>query len=539
MRAVRTNRKLQLEKDLVGRIDFGSARMAFVTAAPELSPNLGELARPEGQGGGNASILLGGVVRVVGRLHARSGEPAFGELVLARDEPSSRGLDAVGLVAPAAEKLAPQGGGAVIAVRERFPAKRRVDCLEARHRVRRRSVRARPVGETEIEIRGVAQVAEYPVVPVVGEIAALLSDEQSGRIPPEDLCGDLREGISGQGHELGERHTGSDPPFLASQEVDDREGRIRPREDVQVKGVDFAERHAHPAHLGEEAPGQRGEGQEAFLHLDALLTEGKEEIGSPIRVDDRLNAELGFTQIRVGQIFHLVLAGDGKEVPDHRDAGVEVVRRLAAAASRLRRRAVGWGRRRGRFRLRGNRKRERRAGEGCHQRKQEESIHCSISTGRSCGSPAYGLEVSSPEAISSERHAPPSENAECVRQAGDRGGERPGSSGVSGANAGPSAHTSKPGRTSGGTRKTGTAVGTDRTASAQATQGRSGCGTNGAWAGWSGGKRNVPCESVSPACWCSRPPQRSASKATRTISLREKALTCTILFYANGLPGGL
>ena len=112
-----------------------------------------------------------------------------------------------------------------------------------------------------------------------------------------------------------------------------------------MKGVDLAECHSHPADLREQARGQRGEGQEALFHLDALLTEGEEEIGSAVRVDDRLDADFRFPQARVGQVLHLVLAGDGEEVPDHRDAGIEVVRRLAAAASRLRRWAVGRGRR--------------------------------------------------------------------------------------------------------------------------------------------------------------------------------------------------
>src|SRR5258708_1637637 len=109
--------------------------MAFVAAASELSADLGELAWPEGQRGGDAAVSLGGVVRMIGRLDARSGEPALGELVLARDEPPSRGLAAAGLVAPAVEEFPPQGRRLVVAVREGLPAKSRVDCLEARQRV--------------------------------------------------------------------------------------------------------------------------------------------------------------------------------------------------------------------------------------------------------------------------------------------------------------------------------------------------------------------------------------------------------------------
>ncbi len=56
-----------------------------------------------------------------------------------------------------------------------------------------------------------------------------------------------------------------------------------------------------------------------------------------------------------------------------------------------------------------------------------------------------------------------------------------------------------------------------RFATAQAAQGCSFSGTNGAWAGWSGGKKKVPFERTSnPSTWPNAPPTRSGARAART-----------------------
>jgi len=60
MGAVGADRKLELKKQLVGRLSVG------VLAASKLAPELGELARPEGEKKGLAAVCLRGVGGVPG-----------------------------------------------------------------------------------------------------------------------------------------------------------------------------------------------------------------------------------------------------------------------------------------------------------------------------------------------------------------------------------------------------------------------------------------------------------------------------------------
>src|SRR6266545_1514350 len=358
MGAVGADRELELQEELVGGL-VGQAEVA----APQLTPQLRELARPEGQDAGDAGVSLRVVIGVLGGLETGAREPAPGELVVAGGVPADRRLVAGRLLALAAVDLSAQEQRMIKAGLERLRAVGQVEAFQARVRVLRRAVGAEAIGEAEIQVGGVGQVHEDPVVPVVGEIAALRRLEKTFCVAAEDLQRAFGEHVSHR-EELGHRDAGADPPLLAAEEVDDRQRLVGPGEDVPVERVDLAEGGAHPAGLDQKLRGERGERGETFLDVDAFRAEGDEEVGARVGVDDRLDSQLGFAELRGGEVLDGVVAADREEVADHRDGGVEVIRglRRPAGAARLGLRRGGgfggWGfRRRWGSRLRGNRSR--------------------------------------------------------------------------------------------------------------------------------------------------------------------------------------
>ncbi len=147
-----------------------------------------------------------------------------------------------------------------------------------------------------------------------------------------------------------------------------------PGQVVEVERIDLAEGRAHAAGLDQQTRGQRGEGGEALLELDALLAESEEHVGACVGIDDGLEGELGLAQLRGRQVLHGVVAADREEITDQRDAGIEVVRGLRRPAGgrrdRLRRRCGanlgngGFGRQ-GLWRRRSLQRRSRLRRDGC------------------------------------------------------------------------------------------------------------------------------------------------------------------------------
>src|SRR6185503_17769802 len=102
MGAVGADGELDLEEDLVGGLPVR------VAPAPRLRTELGELAGPEGDEGGDSAVLQGRVVRVIRALVPGAGEPALEELVLRGGEPPVRLLGGEEVVAAAPDRLRPQ-----------------------------------------------------------------------------------------------------------------------------------------------------------------------------------------------------------------------------------------------------------------------------------------------------------------------------------------------------------------------------------------------------------------------------------------------
>src|SRR4029079_9497911 len=93
MGAMGADRELELEEGLVRGV------ADTVVPAPQLASELGELARPEGQGGRRAVVAQESGVGAGGRLRAAAHEPAFGELPVAGDEPADGVLGPARLLA--------------------------------------------------------------------------------------------------------------------------------------------------------------------------------------------------------------------------------------------------------------------------------------------------------------------------------------------------------------------------------------------------------------------------------------------------------
>ncbi len=99
MRAVRTDGKLDLKQQLVGRRRIG------VVGSPVLAPDLAELARPERQRQRTTLIAKIGSVRPVRAIDARAGVPPPRKLIIARHVEPRGVLPAVELLAPYYEQL--------------------------------------------------------------------------------------------------------------------------------------------------------------------------------------------------------------------------------------------------------------------------------------------------------------------------------------------------------------------------------------------------------------------------------------------------
>ena len=85
-------------------------------------------------------------------------------------------------------------------------------------------------------------------------------------------------------------------PFVSAEQVLDHQRLVDPRERVRVQRVHLADLFLELADLGEKTAGQRREREEALLDLDALRREGKEEVGTCVRIDDGLEGRLGFVE---------------------------------------------------------------------------------------------------------------------------------------------------------------------------------------------------------------------------------------------------
>src|SRR5437588_4916079 len=120
MRAVRANRKLELEQELVCDRTIAVHRTAI------LASDLAELARPIRQNERLAAVEHGSVRCSIGSIVARSGKPSPRELIIARDVVPHCFLQTAELAAAAPNHFRPRDEGMVDRALQRPPSKRGV-----------------------------------------------------------------------------------------------------------------------------------------------------------------------------------------------------------------------------------------------------------------------------------------------------------------------------------------------------------------------------------------------------------------------------
>ena len=215
---------------------------------------------------------------------------------------------------------------------------------EPRGRVRGPS-RCWPVGEraAEVQVRGLGEVAIARAGgPTPGQVAARRRAEDASDSPAVDLARRLEEERRVR-EEPRDRDAGVREPLLAAHQVLRHERPIRPGQHVVVHACSTLPKAAsHLPDLQQEAAGQRGEGDEALLDLDALGAEGEEEVGAGVGVHDGLERGLGLVHLERGGSPPSGPARRAQEVADHGDVGVED---LGAASLRTRGGAARDGRR--------------------------------------------------------------------------------------------------------------------------------------------------------------------------------------------------
>src|SRR5262245_7795276 len=100
MRAVRADRELELEQELVRFRSLG------VIGSPKLSTDLTELARPIREHERLPRVVKVGDRQQIGSIEAHASKPAARELIVARQVPPTRVLETVRLIASADDVLA-------------------------------------------------------------------------------------------------------------------------------------------------------------------------------------------------------------------------------------------------------------------------------------------------------------------------------------------------------------------------------------------------------------------------------------------------
>src|SRR6266545_2789437 len=233
MGAVGADRELELKKGFV------RGDPARVASTAQLSANLRELTRPEGQRHRLSTVPLRVVVGVVGELVPRPAEPASRQLVVPPDEETARRLLAIGLLASASKELAPQGERTVRSTRKRLPAVDEMNVLERRLRLFGRPVRSPNPGRAQFGVVVIAEVAVGAVLPQIGKIAARGRVEETFGLAAKDLKGQLGKSVAGEREAARYGHTRVAPPLLAAEEAADRQRLVGPRERVQMLGVDL------------------------------------------------------------------------------------------------------------------------------------------------------------------------------------------------------------------------------------------------------------------------------------------------------------
>src|SRR2546425_1115218 len=158
MGAVSAQNEQELEAQLVGVLLLGIAREAILPA------HLAELGGPIGQQSGEPAVIQAGLARAVGAIVARANSPAPVEAILTgsieAEGPLRLGQQRRGeLIAMAPDQFGAGEEVMVDGAAQRLPAQGGVEAIELSVKGGADVVMPESVGETEIPVGGLAQVA--------------------------------------------------------------------------------------------------------------------------------------------------------------------------------------------------------------------------------------------------------------------------------------------------------------------------------------------------------------------------------------------
>ena len=164
------------------------------------------------------------------------------------------------------------------------------------------------VGNPEVDIRVIRQVAVSAQVPHQADVPLLRGPEEFIRISPKNLSGSFQKNVLGGRQDSGNRKSDVINPVLAAHQALRHQRTVNPREHVIVESIDLAERRAHLADLRHQTGGQRGESQIALFQVHAFFSKRKEEIGARVGVHNRLKTDFGLVHFKRRDGAHRVLA---------------------------------------------------------------------------------------------------------------------------------------------------------------------------------------------------------------------------------------
>src|SRR5215813_3256753 len=90
-----------------------------------------------------------------------------------------------------------------------------------------------------------------------------------------------------------------------------------------VQCIHLAEGRAHLACFGYEILGQRSEGDETFFQIHTFFTEGDEEVGASVRIDDGLQSNFRLMHLERGRGIDRVVSQSTDEIANHADVGIQ------------------------------------------------------------------------------------------------------------------------------------------------------------------------------------------------------------------------
>src|SRR5215469_4303919 len=161
------------------------------------------------------------------------------------------------------------------------------------------------------------------------DIAARLRLKDVGRISTKHLARSLEENALGRGKNPLQGESGIIDAVFTSDKVRAYQGPVHPRQHVIVHHVDLTKGGPHLADFGHESSRECSKCDVALFQVHALLTKRDEEIAASIRINDRLQPDLGLMHLHGGegllrcQWWYGTVACRTDKVADHTNVGIQ------------------------------------------------------------------------------------------------------------------------------------------------------------------------------------------------------------------------